>query len=1654
MAFFKSLCLLAAVFTLGLSLPADPAVAATTQSVVNTATLNLTHNGTAQSLSSNTVSLSFTRDRVPTVLKFYAMPDGFDYGTLTCQTTPVKGIHGALISPEQLDTMTEAGGVIGDTLGAVLWNTAANRDPNVRETVAIQAKASTGQSGTLILTETGPDTGVFAGGFSSTSPTSHAQACLPVMPTGTTYDITFGGDDSSLPSDDSILIDPYGHVFDSQTGQPVDGATITLINDDTGRPAQVFGDDGISAYPSTVVSGQDVTDASGHVYDYSTGDYRFPNIAPGRYHLQIVPPLAYVAPSLVAPQNLPKGPLGTYEANDASYGRSFDLESIVPLEADIPLDPVPHGVLTITKTTSLTEASPGDVIPYTLHVTNPEAGLMRGIRVTDTLPTGVKYRRSSTSGVAEPDISADGRTLVFQLPDMAAGAASDIRYSVEVLPNAPVGNAVNQAAVWIPGSPSSPTASATVRIDPFLMSDVLTIIGRVTEGDCDAKTGKGVANVRVLLDDGTYATTDRDGLYHFEGVRKGRHVVELDTQSLNPGYAPIACHDDTRWAGSATSRFVEGDGGSLHRVDFALKASGQPAAVAAEKLPITVIDGDIAAGGRTDWLLGQKPGIEWLFPGVDHNPRAPGVRVVIKHAPDQRVALTVNGQTTDPLAFDGVQKTDTVAVSVWTGLPLNEGDNVLQARVLDASGRVVQTLTRSVHYANTALVATYVPQLSRLIADGKTRPRIAVRLTDRDGRPVRDGAMVPFELDAPYIAAQVADMTQARQLAGLDRAGTTVRVSGDDGMAFIALQPTTQAGQAHVTFSLTADKTTRKSDIRAWLESGQRDWVVVGFAAGTAGFDTLSKNTHSYWLPKDRDLKTDGQVSFYAKGRIKGSWLLTMAYDSDRQFDPSTGLMSTIDPDKYYTVYGDGSRQASDAATSGKLYLRLERKDAYIMLGDFDTAMTETQLTRFNRTLNGVKAGFHNDRITATGFAARSDQTYARDEIRGNGLSGPYRLSAGSLIANTDKVAIETRDRLRPDRVLSSQPMTRYIDYDIDPDAGTLTFRNPVLSRDADLNPIYIVVDYEVAGTTDKRLVAGARVAAKVTDHLEIGVATLRDDTQDHGTVTGVDLKAQLNDTTELRAEVARGGKQSAGANDAYLLEVEHHGKHNDVLAYLRSQDDGFGLNQQNIADAGTRKAGIDATLRLTDAVTLTTSVWQQQSLIGAGSRSAADVKLDYRHDQGSLFVEATDASDNGLSPAAGTGEQTSQLLSVGGTHDFLDHKLQLNGQVQMALGGQKASLQFPVRQQLAVAYKISDTVRLIADHEIADGAGYTAHTSRIGFDVTPWHGAKLATTLNQLALGENGMRSFAEFGLSQSLDVGKRWTVDATLDANQTLKGSIDPDAVDPFQPIAAGTAINSDTANAGYTAITFGATYRAKTWSWNGRVEARKGERSDRTGLTSNLIRTLGEGKTVASSLRLYDVKDYMGRVARLGSADVSLAWRPLDSHWSVLERLTFVHERADAGVIGGDVLGIPLSSGETQLTTRLLNTTAVNYLSDLRQGHGVELSVYYGAKLIHGKLADDTFQGFIDTIGADVRKNLGAHFDIAFSVSQQTAHDTHVKSLAYGPSLGFSPKKDVWISVGYNVSGYHDPDADGSHYTQQGAYVTMRVKFDSATFRGMAR
>lgn len=1870
----------------------------------------------------------------------------------------------------------------GQPVFITLTDSNRNLDPTVRDSVEVSISTSNGDEERLRLLETDINSGIFAGYIQSSGvpPAVQSFDCkLSATPdthlTVAYTDIYYTTDHSSADA----LFDPYGRVFDSQSGALVNGATVSIVEAASGQPATVFCDDGVTRCPSSVVSG-----ASG-----PAGTYRFPLVASGDYRLLVTPPTGYLAPSS-APQaqvQALRDPQGNpYDIDSAaSYQKPFHLTGPV-LSADIPIDPR-QTTLTLQKTSNVAVAAIGDFVQWQLTLGNSGSSAATQIVITDTLPLGLRYRGGSMrfdgQAVADPTISADGRTLKITVPTLASGKSIEIRYVTAIGAGAVQGDVTNLASAIAAGGANSNQARSSVRVQSDFFNSTLTLIGRVVDGECatEPESLKGMPGIRLLLEDGTYVVTDSEGLFHFEGLRAGTHVVQIDRDSVPPDYEVIPCIRNSRFAGRSFSQFVDEPGGGLWRSDFHVRKrapltapvgirmlthassegdeqkleyrleldGGQvslkrlrallqlPAGAAyvagssrldgraitdpqinedvlsfalgdpgsnwmqvlefSARLPAAgtcdggllssasaVFDSDIkknvytprvqtrmacpvknhsvvtfqpnirfdslqteirpdqlgkidvmvsalkgetveslvaegnadnlrippsshspygsndelararaktvgdavaagiglspqqvdarvvdftqspraanddeqgraanrsvnhveahiasntssdqaasprmtvqavgpaagsvsdaassprpvaldtptAAGAGRDWLSLAGARVDasgtlqhaFLFPAEDVNPRSPSIRVVLAKAPKDKVTLKLNGVAVDPLTFEATQinAQKTAAYVAWNGVVLQPGNNLLTAEISDASGVPVTTLKRVVHYAGAPVKAELIAAQSYLRADGINRPVLAVRFTDADGHPVRDGITGVFDLQAPYLPAETVDQQQRRQLAGMDGFATSWHIDGDNGIAYIELAPTTVSGNVVLKLNL-GDPRSKPIEIRSWLDAKQRDWVVVGFAEGTVGYNTLHKNVEALKEQgTDDKLYSNGQVSFYAKGQILGKWLLTLAYDSAKNSGTGQGITSAgngqttlgnyIDPNRYYLLYGDGTQQRYDAASQSKLYVKLERNQFYALFGDYETGLNSTELTRYNRVFNGLKSEYNDGRNSVTVFAADTAQNHARDEFRGNGTSGLYRLSVGNIVLGSESIRIETRDRLHSETILTTQQLTRDVDYTLDSIAGTLFFRQPVLAHDAQFNPVFIVAEYETDGNGKRQLNAGGRATTQLFNgQLTIGGSYLHDSGQLSNTkLGGVDLKLRTSENSELRLEAARSsGNPANGApaitdssGNAWLAEWEQRSKSGDLLLYSRRQDSGFGVDQQNASESGTMKFGGKGRVLLSDHFAFESELFQQELLDVDAKRDFADGKLTWHGGNAGVSAGLQYARDE--LPAAAT--ETTKQITLGANTSLMGGKLDLLSQNEISIG-QSENSSFPSRYLLQAGYKLTPWAKLILADEYADGDKFNYNTLRFGTQLLPWKGAVLDSTLNQQNIQEYGPRTFANFGLAQNFLIDQHWGIDAHFDSVQTLIKSR-PIPVDYFaqQDSLAGDALNgsSTVGNSGnalpvanaltedYNAVSLGATYRAEIYSWNIRAEHRSGEYDKRDSITSNLLRQARAGIASAGTLQWYQASADGGGLYTVADASLALAYRPLGGRWSLLDRFRLNYQVQDGSL---DIVGSQLtgnSNGGSTQTRKIINNLALNFTSkqwseEDRQGNlftmseRTQASLFYGAKYVISNIDGAQYRGFTDLIGLDARYDLSPKWDIGLQASSLHVWATRTLQYSLGPNVGFSPVTNCWITLGYNVLGFVDSDFDAAQYSAAGPYLKLRFKFDQQT------
>ncbi|MEO0907488.1 MAG: hypothetical protein AAFY07_08155, partial [Pseudomonadota bacterium] len=1584
---------------------------------------------------------------------------------------------------------------------------AANTDPNAVDQLSVVITTSTGDRETQTIFETGVNTGMFVGQMATIRmpPPMQVDDCRLSVVDGSSITITADIDGpipANVTTQVEVLVDPYGMVFDSETGEPINGARVTLIDDATGQPATVFAEDGVTPWPSSVIAGAPVTDGAGNVINVRDGEFWFPRIAFGRYRFVVEPPDPYSAPSVVSPAQLatlthPDG--RPFEINDGSYGTPFNINDPAAQQIDIPLDRAGPGV-GIAKSVSRAQVVPGDVVFYSITVTNSDsARAKRDIVITDSPSRWLRLRPDTIriNGEEMPEavtIAPDGSTLQITLDALAPNASARVTYAMSVRPDAPPGRALNDAMV---ADRLGRTARTQIPVDiqRDAIADRMTILGRITAGPCDLDGPRqGIPGVRVMLEDGSYAITDADGRYHFEGVVPGTHVVAVSRMTLPEGARLVDCHRSTRNAGSTSSRFVMGQGGALAVADFhaivpegALAPAAEQAETRPESATARAID-DVAQGtqlgGRDnatrsvnssanaaaiaatttaepvqDWLaLGDGPD-GWLSPAIDANPRAPAIRVAIRHRKGQNIVLRVNGEAVDPLTFDGVQESPgRYAVSVWRGVALENEHTVLEADIINSFGVKSQTISRDVYFTSAPTQVELVPEMSNLIADGRTRPVVAVRVLDRNNRPLREGIAGEFTLNSPYESAEQLDRQQLNQLTGLGVSSARWVTQGEQGIALIELAPTMVSGSLRLNFTFNDGEITRRQEVEAWIEPGDIEWTIVGLAEGTVGARSVADNMERA-ENFSSDLGDDARVALYAKGRILGKFLVTLAYDSAKQREDQR-VLGALDPNAYYTVFADASLRRFDAASREKLYVRIETSTFYALYGDFQTAFDQTRLARYNRTATGVRAEARLGQVKATGFAAEIGSRLRREEIQGQGITGPYALASRLILPNSEQVTLEVRDRFRPEIIVSQRRLIRFVDYNLDPLSGSLTFAQPVLSRDEQLNPQFIIVEYETEGLGDARMNAGVRADWTSNDgDVRIGATAITDADSERGAtertnIGAIDVRAQLSESTELRAELGvseRDGETATG----YIVEAQTQTETLDMLAYMREVDADYGVGQQNLSEQGRRKIGVDMRALLSDSVTVLGSVWQDESLTDASRRRAAQAQLTVQRQNTQLRLGIAHFDDR---LADGT-RADSTVLEAGASQRLFDGALELTASTAIALD-QAESIDLPARHRIDARYEVMNNVRLVGSYEVADGETINSTQLRAGIEASPWNGGQIITTLGQQSISEYGNRSFAAFGLSQNLQISPEFTIDATLDGNRTLNGAPDTSQlVNPNQPAASGGQITGGLNFEDFTAITLGGAWRRDRWSVTARGEYRDGELANRTGFTFGAIRQLGEGSVVGSGLTWTRAENTNGSTAQIMDASLAFAHRPDASEIAMLGKLEYRSDQV-TGAIAGDVAG----AGQTALlidgdatSRRLIASLSTNWsprswradsLGIRQQTRRDEYSLFLGARYNFDEFEGTEFSGISLLGGLDARYGINDMIELGVSGTVRTNLEDEVTSFAFGPTIGISPVKDTLITLGYNIEGFRDGDFAAARYTSEGLFAAVRLKFDAET------
>ena len=974
-------------------------------------------------------------------------------------------------------------------------------------------------------------------------------------------------------------------------------------------------------------------------------------------------------------------------------------------------------------------------------------------------------------------------------------------------------------------------------------------------------------------------------------------------------------------------------------------------------------------------------------------------------------------------------------------MDLRDGENKFEAIAFDQQGKEVGRITRTLWFVSEVTQAHYLAELSRLVSDGTNSPTIAVRLTDNAGRPVHKGRIVSFEVEPPFRAKGLVRIEDQFPLAAALSTNASAS-AGDDGIALFKLEPTFQSGKVRLLIKLDDNK---EQEITAFLKSALREWIVVGLAEGGGGLERSNGSANEpASIASGRELIGDGRIAVFAKGTVRKNWLVTLAADTAKgRGDRDDELFDIIDPDARFPLYGDRSVQEFEAQSRFPVYAKVERGGFRGLFGDYDTGLTDSKLGRFSRRLAGLKADYESDRFSLSGFAAQTNQEFVKDEIAADGTSGPFNLSVTPLVRNSETISIETRDRFRPDIVLGVQRMTRYADYDIDFITGEVVFRLPVPAAQGSDSYNVIVADYETSASVERDLTVGGRGAVRFANgRVEVGATIIHEEAgspspEGQIDLAAVDLTVDISHTTKARLEYGLSRRETVGereTSNAILAEIDHRSKDLTVVAFFHETDNGFGLGQQNSSTQGVRRYGLEAAYRF-DTFEVKNSAQQGGRYIDAQAYREENLETGATRTLGEIALRQESSSMSGAvglrrvveQPAEGE-KRASLLSTLALRKTFSKVGLSLYATHDQEISGDDSNF-FPQRTTIGLDQRIIDGLTLNVSHEIQQGENASSANTIAGLTVQPWTGSSI-TASTDIITQDSGRNIGATLGVDQQVHFNKKWTGSFGLTRRQQLSSD---GQIDPVDDIVPDDPISPLEVDQNFTSAYIGAGYGNQVTTGSVRFEVRKSELGQRYTSVLGGAREVSEKFSFAGAARVEQENNDAEPDRRSIDARLGAAWRP----------------RQGAGLIAFNRFDIKAEQSDGEFNSwKAINNLAVNAQIDER----IQLSVNYGIKYSAFNADGISTNGFTQLAGLEGRFDITKNIDIGLQGSAIYSHNSGAVEYSYGPSIGVSPAKNIWISAGWNFDGFRDDDFLAAEFANDGPFIKLRVKFDQHTAKGL--
>jgi hypothetical protein len=847
-----------------------------------------------------------------------------------------------------------------------------------------------------------------------------------------------------------------------------------------------------------------------------------------------------------------------------------------------------------------------------------------------------------------------------------------------------------------------------------------------------------------------------------------------------------------------------------------------------------------------------------------------------------------------------------------------------------------------------------------------------------------------------------------------------------------------------------------------------------------------------------------GRAAFFAKGAISKDISVTAAYDSDK--DLRSRQMRDISPELYYPVTGDGGITGFDARSSGRGYLRVDHGRSYALLGDFNTGDGFSQLTgggsvaginirklgSYNRTVTGVRLHNENRRYTANIFAMYDRLRQTVEQYPFNGTSILPFDTARSAVLDSEKVEIVTYDKNLRTQIVTVTPLQRYQDYAFEPFNGRIRLLGgDVNFLDPNGNPRFIRVTYETDQDSGSNFFTyGGDAQVKLANGVEVGGNFAREENPlGPFTLYSGNATVRLGPQTVLVGEIARsdatsyvqsdgtksaystgglGERSVALSGTAYRFELAHHSDGITARGFFERIDPSFVNPSVGITSGQTTAGGqIDARIsrdlaayadvsRIQDSISakhpareseeagLRWLVSDRLTLTGAlhhihedaGLTSQTNLPGNYGgiFNPNGLALSGANFGNPGLTNIANT-VAIETVTARFGVKYRVSERLNLDGDAETAVSDSDHN-----RLAIGGSYQLAERTRLYARYEAQTGLGSGLSLNQgdrsnafvAGFESNYREGSQVYSEYRlrdaQSAQNLRAQDMQLASGLRRSWTLGDGVALSSNVEYLKVFSGG---------SRDALGFGVGAD-----FT--------RSKNWKGSIRAEFRRvfddpnavgDQTQDQILNTVAMAHKLSDSWTLLARNYLLLNKyraDSLGRPTGdvfQDRAQIGAAFRPIGNDRLIgLVRYDYKVYRDRATVDGNNYRAH-------------LGALNLNWHPSRRLWIDTRLAAERRADTLPNSATGGTQTSEFNAVLASGRVIYDLTDRIDLSVMGSVIHSNQSKANQYAQGLegGYLITTNVWLSVGYNWTGFDTADLSGTEYHNRGAYLRLRVKFN---------